>query len=113
MTKTIAGPVMTGVTFNLPWYEQSSTPTWDGNNINAARPAFTVYSDADYPPVPTVEPNIANQRFVGGVGASDANDGTQGSPWATFEKAITEMCGQSTWYCLNLSSNLTVSSSVT
>lgn len=113
MTKTIAGPVMTGVTINLPWYEQPSTPIWDGNNINSARPTFTIYSDADYPPVPTVEPSIANQRFVGGVGASDANDGTQGSPWATFEKAITEMCGQSTWYCLNLSSNLTVSSSFT
>lgn len=71
-----------------------------------------VFSDADYPPIPTVEPAANDQRFVGGVGASDSNDGTTGTPWATLDKAMQELCASSTWYCLNLSGDLTVSTRI-
>lgn len=88
----------------------STLPTYDSNYPAGDRPAGGGgYSDADYPPIPSTEPSLADQRFVGGAGANDSNDGTFGSPWATFEKAVLELCASSTWYCLNLSADITVS----
>lgn len=90
------------------WTANSTTPLYDADYPSGDRPF--IYSDADYPPVPTVEPSAANQRFVGGAGANDSNDGTEGTPWATWDKAMQELCASSTWYCLNIGGDITVSS---
>lgn len=65
-------------------------------------PAFTVYSDADYPPVPTADRPKSVQRTVAGIGAvnsgaSDSNDGilvADGGtgPWATWDYALQQVC---------------------
>lgn len=65
-----------------------------------------VHVSADYPTVPLIDPDMSSQRFVGGPGASDSNDGTQGSPWATFEYAYQQFCQSSTWWILNISADL-------
>lgn len=72
--------------------------------------AFVIYSDADYPAIPNNAIPSSDQRFVGGANASDSNDGSEGAPWATFDKALQELCASSTWYCLNLASDITVNS---
>jgi hypothetical protein len=69
---------------------------------------FTIYADADYPDIPTTAIPSSAQRFVGGPNANDANNGSKDMPWATFNKALQELCASQTWYCLNLSGNLTV-----
>ena len=71
---------------------------------------FIIYSDADYPPIPKIEIPISNQRFVGGLNASDSNNGSKESPWATFDKALQELSKSKTWYCLNLLSDIKVDS---
>ncbi len=80
-------------------------------------PPPPIFEDADYPGIPTVEPHIDDQRFLGGAGASDANDGKLvidggTGPWATMDKALTELCGQSSWYCLNIEGIITVGASI-
>jgi hypothetical protein len=80
-------------------------------NINeAVNSEFVMFSDEDYPAIPTKEILISNQRFLGGVNANDSNNGSQNAPWATFNKAIQELCISKTWYCLNIASNITVNS---
>lgn len=99
------------------WTEQIADPIYDGNNPMSTRSAFTVYADADYPAVPSSEPALSDQRWVGGAGANDSNDGILVSnggtgPWATFDKALQELCASSTWYCLNINDDLTVSTTI-
>lgn len=67
------------------------------------------YYDADFPTfLQMTEPTLASQRFVNFTTGSDANDGTQGSPWKTFVHAAEQLAISSTWYCLNLSDNITI-----
>lgn len=87
------------------WTANSTTPLYDSDYTNGSRPA--IYFDANYPSTDYTEPDMADQRFVGGPGADDLNDGTQGTPWATLDKAFQELCASSTWYCLNFGGNLT------
>ena len=70
------------------------------------------YFDIHYPEIPKTEPTIDNQRFVDAVNGSDANDGTQGNPWQTLAKAFQELAQSTTWYCLNISSNITVTTRI-
>jgi hypothetical protein len=66
-----------------------------------------VYYDQHYP-IYYAEPAAADQRYVGGANASDSNDGTVGNPWASLAKAIEEYALSSTWYCLNISADMTI-----
>lgn len=81
------------------------------------KPVFTVYSDADYPPIPSIEPPVASRRVLGGAGASDANDGilvADGGtgPWASLDKALQEYGASSTWYAIKIAGDITVSASI-
>ncbi|EZH74144.1 hypothetical protein ATO12_14820 [Aquimarina atlantica] len=71
---------------------------------------FVIYSDENYPTIPSGEIPISDQRFVGGANASDTNDGLESTPWATFDKALQELAASDTWYCLNIASDITVDS---
>lgn len=69
---------------------------------------FEIYSSTIYPNTPTnVIPETA-QRYIGGPNANDDNNGSKDTPWATFDKALRELCNSKTWYCLNLLSDVTV-----
>ncbi|WP_298550966.1 hypothetical protein [uncultured Algibacter sp.] len=69
---------------------------------------FVIFSNEDYPEIPKEEILISNQRFLGGTNASDSNDGSQNAPWASFNKALQELCASKTWYCLNIASDIAV-----
>ncbi|CAM1370959.1 conserved hypothetical protein [Tenacibaculum sediminilitoris] len=71
---------------------------------------FRIYSDKNYPSIPSHEIAISNQRFLGGANANDDNNGSKDAPWATFDKALQELAASSTWYCLNIASDITVNS---
>lgn len=95
-------------------YIQASSPFRDPANYSTERPA--IFSSSEYPSTSYTEPTTANQRWVGGAGASDANDGqlvANGGtgPWATLDKALQEYGASSTWYCLNIGGDITVSAS--
>ncbi|CAL2085003.1 conserved exported hypothetical protein [Tenacibaculum sp. 190524A05c] len=79
-------------------------------NEDISNSKFIVFSDADYPSIPNNDIPSSDQRFVGGANANDSNNGLENSPWATFDKALQELSASSTWYCLNLASDLTVES---
>lgn len=80
---------------------------------------FSVYSDADYPNIPTVDRVASVQRNVGGTGASDANDGILVSaggtgPWATFEYALQQLFNPANGITvLNIRGTVTVSADFT
>lgn len=81
----------------------------DGN-----KPDNPIFSDINYPPIPSSEPPIADRRCWGGAGADDANDGilvADGGtgPWATWDKVMQELCASSTWYGLKICGDVTIS----
>ncbi|WP_248723828.1 hypothetical protein [Seonamhaeicola sp. ML3] len=73
---------------------------------------FTIYSDQDYPDIPSFEIPDSAQRYIGGPNADDSNNGSKSAPWATFDKGLRELAVSSSWYCLNLASDLSIDSPI-
>ncbi len=81
---------------DTPWVPPEETP---------------IYSDDDYPPIPTEEIDVTLQRYVDGDSGSDANDGqlvANGGtgPWQTIEHALDQLCSSTTWKWLNGMGNI-------
>lgn len=71
--------------------------------------------DPNYFPIPTSERPTTNQRWVGGAGASDSNDGVivehgGSGPWANLENGLEQTCGTTdgSLTCININDDLSV-----
>lgn len=93
------------------WTPQLTDPIYDGNNPHNFRVNDLIYSDIDYPAIPSSEIAVSLQRYVSAAG-SDSNDGqlvANGGTgaWATPGYALDQLCASSTWRWLNLQGAIT------
>lgn len=83
---------MAGVTVNLNWYLQATSPLHDGNNISGARPPSSEYFDADYPLTPTYDETNAIFFNSDAVGLNDGSSYENG--YTSETAALTALNGR-------------------